>query len=188
VTSKGLGSPARLSLPVHAGVRFVLVRPHYPENLGASARAMKVMGFSELTMVRPSRVCVPEHEMAFKMAVKAWDVLNQTRIFEDVESAVAGFDWVVATTARRGVSGVWTPRRLAPSIVQRAARNERTVVLFGNEKTGLSEAEAALASDALRIPMAADQPSVNLAQAVQIVAYELLVAALEQREAPEKML
>jgi tRNA C32,U32 (ribose-2'-O)-methylase TrmJ len=116
------------------------------------------------------------------MAVKSWDVLDQTHIFEDVASAVAGFDLVVATTARRGVSGVWTPRRLAPAVVERAARNERTVVLFGNEKTGLGEAETALASEALRIPMAADQPSVNLAQAVQIVAYELLVAALEQRE------
>lgn len=181
MTSKGLGSPTRLSLPVHAHVRFVLVRPHYPENLGASARALKVMGFSELAVVRPSRVCQPEHEMAFKMAVKSWDVLDQTRVFEDVTSAVAGFDWVVATTARRGVSGVRTPRQLGPLVVERAARKERTVVLFGNEKTGLGEEEVAPAGEALRIPMAADQPSVNLAQAVQIVAYELLVAGLEAR-------
>jgi TrmH family RNA methyltransferase len=170
-----------LSLPVHGCVRFVLVRPHYPENLGASARALKVMGFSDLAVVRPSRVCLPEHEMAFKMAVKSWDVLNQVRIFEDLSSALAGQGLVVATTARRGVSGVWTPRRLAPILVERADRGERTVVLFGNEKTGLGEAEHGLASEALRIPMAADQPSVNLAQAVQIVAYELLVAALEHR-------
>ena len=178
---KGLGSPSRLSLPIHGSVRFVLVRPHYPENLGASARAMKVMGFSDLAVVRPSRVCVPEHEMAFKMAVKSWDVLNQVRVFDDLASAVAGHDLVIATTARRGVSGVWTPRRLAPALAERAERGERAVILFGNEKTGLGEAELDLTSEALRIPMAADQPSVNLAQAVQIVAYELLVAALERR-------
>jgi TrmH family RNA methyltransferase len=168
-------------LPVHGCVRFVLVRPHYPENLGASARALKAMGFSDLSLVRPSRLCVPEHEAAFRMAVKSWDVLNQVRTFEDLASAVAGYDLVVATTARRGVSGVWTPRHLAPSLVERAGRGERTAVLFGNEKTGLAEGELALASESLRIPMVADQPSVNLAQAVQIVAYELLVAALEHR-------
>jgi TrmH family RNA methyltransferase len=180
---KDLGSSSRLSLPVHHALRFVLVRPHYPENLGASARALKAMGFSDLALVRPSRLCVPEHEMAFKMAVKSWDVLNQVRLFDELADAVAGYDLVVATTARRGVSGVYTPRRLAPAVVERALRGERTAVLFGNEKTGLGEHELSLATEALRIPMVADQPSVNLAQAVQIVAYELLVAALSQREA-----
>jgi tRNA (cytidine32/uridine32-2'-O)-methyltransferase len=178
---ENLGSRSRLCLPIHGKVRFVLVRPHYPENLGASARALKVMGFSDLCVVRPARVCVPEHEMAFKMAVKSWDVLTAVRIFDELAAAVAGHDLVVATTARRGVSGVWTPRRLAPEVWERAERGERIAVLFGNEKTGLGEAELALASESLRIPMAADQPSVNLAQAVQIVAYELLTAALERR-------
>ena len=143
---------------------------------------MKAMGFSDLALVKPSRLCLPEHEMAFKMAVKSWDVLHGARLFDDLESAVSGFDLVVATTARRGVSGVFTPRRLAPAVVERAQRGERTVILFGNEKTGLGEHELALATEALRIPMVADQPSVNLAQAVQIVAYELLVTALSLRE------
>lgn len=178
---RDLGSSDRLVLPIHGAVRFILVRPHYPENLGASARALKTMGFSELALVKPSRLCVPEHEMAFKMAVKAWDVLDAVRCFDDVASAVADCAHVVATTARRGVSGIFTPRTLAPDLLDRAERGERCAVLFGNEKTGLSSEEVELAHAALRIPMAADQPSINLAQAVQLVAYELFVAALERR-------
>jgi tRNA (cytidine32/uridine32-2'-O)-methyltransferase len=180
---KDYGSPDRLALPIHAALRFVLVRPHYPENLGAAARAMKAMGFLDLALVRPSRLCVPENEMAFKMAVKAWDVLANVSIYDDVADAVAGSTLIVATTARRGVSGVWSPRRLAEECLRGAIRGERIAILFGNEKTGLSSDEVRLAQAALRIPMAADQPSINLSQAVQIVSYELLVAALDERGA-----
>ncbi len=178
---KDLGSAKRLKLPIHEHVRFVLLRPHYPENVGAIARALKTMGFSDLALVRPGRLALPEHEMAFKMAVKSWDVLGDSRVYGDAAEAVAGFDEVIATTARRGVSGVLTPRQLGPALVARAQRRERTAILFGNEKTGLGEDELALARGSLRIPMAAAQPSINLAQAVQIVAYELFVAALELR-------
>ena len=178
---RDLGSRERLSLPIHSSVCFVLVRPHYPENLGASARALKTMGFSDLRMVKPSRLCVPEHEMAFKMAVKAWDVLDAVRTYDDIAAAVADCSHVVATTARRGVSGIFTPRTLSPDLLARAQRGERSAIVFGNEKTGLASEEVELSKAALRIPMAADQPSINLAQAVQIVAYELFVSALEAR-------
>jgi TrmH family RNA methyltransferase len=180
---KDLGSRERLHLPVHAHVRFVLVRPHYPENLGASARALKATGFSDLAMVQPSRLCTKEHEMAFKMAVKSWDVLDHVRVFDSVASAVEGYDRVVATTARRGVRFIRTPRELGPELVAHADLGVRTAILFGNEKTGLGGDELSPANAFLRIPMAADQPSINLAQAVQIVAYELLVAGLEHRSA-----
>jgi len=171
----------RLSLAVHAHTTFVLVRPHYPENVGASARAMKTMGFSDLVLVKPGRLAVPGHEMAFKMAVRAWDVLNGAKVVPAVSNAVSEASLVFATTSHRGVSGVYTARDAARAIVERASRGERTAILFGNEKTGLSEEDRAPASASLRIPMAADQPSINLAQAVQIVAYELMIAALEAR-------
>jgi TrmH family RNA methyltransferase len=174
-------------LPLHGRVRFVLVRPHYPENLGASARALKTMGFSELALVRPSRLCTKEHEMAFKMAVKSWDVLERTRVFATLEEALEDCTVVVATTARRGQSGVSTPRCLMPKIVEKVEHSARAAVLFGNEKTGLSTQDLGLATHFVRIPMAADQPSINLAQAVQLIAYELLVAALERRAEPEPM-
>jgi TrmH family RNA methyltransferase len=183
---RDLGSEKRLKLAIHEHVRFVLVRPHYPENFGASARALKAMGFSELVLVQPSRLCSAEHEMAFKMAVKSWDVLENARVVRTLEAALEGASEVVATTARRGVSGVKTPRELAPLTVAEAAAGRHTAILFGNEKTGLSEAEHAAATAFLRIPMAADQPSINLAQAVQLVAYELFTAALYARGRAEE--
>jgi TrmH family RNA methyltransferase len=168
-----------VKLPIHAAVRFVLVRPHYPENLGAAARALKTMGFARLTLVRPGRLCVKEHEMAFKMAVKSWDVLDLVETAPDLETAIQGSTEIVGTTGRRGVRGVETPRSLAPQVVDFARAGVETAILFGNEKTGLSEEEQRLSTRFLRIPMAASQPSINLAQAVQLVAYELFVAALE---------
>ncbi|MFO7178698.1 MAG: RNA methyltransferase [Pseudomonadota bacterium] len=179
---KDLGSPVRLRLPVHDRVRFVLVRPHYPENLGASARALKAMGFHRLVLVKPGRLCVKEHDMAFKMAVKSWDVLDRVETVASVEAAIAGAGRVLATTARSGVRGATPPRRLAPDVVQAATRGEEIAILLGNEKTGLSDDELACATHFVRIPMAASQPSVNLAQSVQILAYELLIAALDHRE------
>lgn len=171
----------KLRLAIHDATEFVLVRPHYPENVGATARAIKTMGFTQLVLLKPSRLAVPEHEMAFKMAVKSWDVLAGARRVEDMASAVAGVQLVLATTARRGVSGVITPREAAARAVRHARAGGKLAFLFGNEKTGLSEADQAWATLHVRIPMAADQPSVNLAQAVQIIAYELFVEALTER-------
>jgi TrmH family RNA methyltransferase len=174
-------------LPVHERVRFVLVRPHYPENLGASARALKTMGFSELVLVRPSRLCNKDHEMAFKMAVKSWDVLDRVRVFGTLAEAIDGCTVVLASTARRGQSGVLTPREVMPALVFAIEQRGRAALLFGNEKTGLSQDELGMATHLVRIPMAADQPSINLAQAVQLLAYELLAAALERQAAPSQI-
>jgi len=171
----------KLQLPIHAATQFVLVRPHYPENVGAVARAIKTMGFTQLTLIKPGRLAVPEHEMAFKMAVKSWDVLNDARRCDDVASALSEVSLVLATTARRGFSGVIQPREAAQRAVEHAATGGKIAFLFGNEKTGLSEADHAWATLHVRIPMAADQPSVNLAQATQILAYELFVTALAER-------
>jgi tRNA (cytidine32/uridine32-2'-O)-methyltransferase len=172
-----------LELPIHRITRFVLVRPHYPENVGAAARAIKTMGFTRLTLVKPGRLAVPEHEMAHKMAVKAWDVLEQATRCDTLADALAGVDRVFATTSRRGVSGVLTARQAGARVLEASARNEQVAILFGNEKTGLSQEDLAQASAYIRIPMAADQPSINLAQATQVIAYELFVAALEVRNA-----
>ena len=167
-----------LEFAIHRATQFALVRPHYPENVGAAARALKTMGFTRLTLVKPGRLAVPEHEMALKMAVKSWDVLSDARRCDDVGTAVSEVGLVLATTARRGFSGVIQPREAATRAVAYAADGGQVAFLFGNEKTGLSLADHAWATLHVRIPMAADQPSVNLAQAVQIIAYELLVAGL----------
>jgi TrmH family RNA methyltransferase len=178
-----LGSFARLRLPIHEATRFVLVRPHYPENVGAAARAIKTMGFTSLAIVKPGRLAAPQSEMAQKMAVKSWDVLDSADIFDDLEEALADADFVVATTAQAGHEHAHAPRRLAAELLSRASKLERLAIVFGNEKTGLLEQELNRAHALLRIPMVALQPSINLAQAVQIVAYELFVCALEQKGA-----
>jgi len=161
---------------------FVLVRPHYPENVGAAARAIKTMGITDLVLVKPSRLAVPEHEMARKMAVKSWDVLEGARRCTTLGEALTDIDVVFATTSRRGVSGVLPLRRAALVAQKEAEAGRRIAFVFGNEKTGLSEQDRNACSHALRIPMAADQPSINLAQAAQLVAYELFMTALEARE------
>lgn len=171
-----------LQLPIHPLLQFVLVRPHYPENVGAAARAMKTMGFTRLVLVKPGKMAEPGHVMAIKMAVKSLDVLEAAPVVPNVQTALADVDFTFATTARRGVSGVLTARRAAREAVERAARGERLAFIFGNEKTGLAEEDLMGAHARVRIPMAADQPSVNLGQAVQLMAYELFVAALEARE------
>ena len=170
-----------LSLPIHRATRFVLVRPHYPENVGAAARALKTMGFTKLTLVKPGRLAGPEHEMARKMAVKSLDVLENAERAESLALAVAGVDHVFMTSSHRGISGVLVPRDAALRAVELAAANRSLAIVLGNEKTGLDAGDFELGHSVIRIPMAADQPSINLAQAVQLLAYELFLAALALR-------
>ncbi len=165
--------------PLTEATTFILVQPHYPENIGAAARAAKTMGVTRLCLVRPGRLAVPEHEMAFKMAVRAWDVLAMTTRAPTLAHAIAGFDAVYATTGRGDVSNLLSPRDAAQQARLVAERGGRVAVVFGNEKTGLSHEEIAQCRWYVQIPMAAEQPSINLAQAVQILSYEWFQASLE---------
>ena len=139
---------------------------------------MKTMGFTELTLVKPGRLAGPEHEMARKMAVKSLDVLERAERAESLARALAGIDYVFSTSSHRGISGVLLPRDAALRAVELAAQNRRIAIVLGNEKTGLEAADFELGHAVIRIPMVADQPSINLAQAVQLLAYELFLAAL----------
>lgn len=170
-----------LVTPVTSATRFVLVRPHYPENVGAAARAIKTMGITRLSLVKPGRLAQPEHEMAFKMAVRAWDVLEQAQVTATLSEALAEADIVYGTTARRGQKGLFTARAAAKHAAEQARRGKRIVVVFGNEKTGLDSSELRLCPYRVRIPMAADQPSINLAQSCQLIAYEWFMAGLDAR-------
>jgi tRNA (cytidine32/uridine32-2'-O)-methyltransferase len=98
-----------------------------------------------------------------------------------LRDALEGCAWAFATTSRRGVSGIVTPRHAAHQAVLAADRGQSIAFVLGNEKTGLSPEDRALCAEAIRIPIAADQPSLNLAHAAQILAYELFTVALEHR-------
>ena len=157
----------------------VLVRPQMPENIGACARAMRNFGLTELRLVKP-RERWP-NEKAVAMAANAVGVLDDARLFETLEEAVADLDRVYATTARERhiVKPVLTPRGAAQD-----ARNvaRRAGYLFGPERTGLEADEIMGAQAIVEIPTDPGYASLNLAQAVLICAYEWRLAGETRRD------
>ncbi|AEI65855.1 RNA methyltransferase [Corallococcus macrosporus] len=162
-------------------VRFVLMRPRNAENLGAAARALKNCGLSDWVWVRPE---VEDLEPARRLAVHAGDVLDAARRADTLEEAVADCVWVVGTSSRK-VEG---KRRLAPravgeELVARAPQGPVALV-FGDERSGLTNAEVERVHDLSAVPTAPEQPSINLAQAVLLYAYEVRVATLAAAAPP----
>lgn len=150
----------------------MLVRAARAVNVAAAARAMKNMGLRRLVLVSP-----PAEVRDFDArapAYGAWDVLDAARVFDSLEPAVADCTFVVAASGRGG-DAAWTPRQLAERARGRARRG-RLGVVFGPEASGLTNRELGLCHEVVRIPAAAAHPSLNLAQAVLVVAYELHVS------------
>lgn len=158
--------------PQEQGPIIVLVQAQMGENIGAAARAMLNFGLTGLRLVAP-RDGWP-NARAGATAAGASTVLDNVRLFDTVEEAVADCRYVLATTARhRGLFlPVVTPEEAAPQLRQHAARGERTAVLFGGEKAGLETRDVAMANGILTIPVNPDFSSLNLAQAVLCIAYE----------------
>jgi TrmH family RNA methyltransferase len=163
-------------------IRIVLVETSHPGNIGAVARALKNMTLEELVLVRPKQFPHPE---ASARASGAEDLLRQARVTDDLGEALQGCGWVLATTSRERDQNfrVFDPRGAAQQAVERAARSP-VAILFGNERTGLTNEELRYAHALLAIPANPVYPSLNIAMAVQIIAYEILCARLahEQRE------
>lgn len=155
-------------------IRFVLVEPKESGNIGASARAIKNMGFRNLALVKPpARI----GEEAGWFAHGAQDILDRAQSYPTLAEAIGDCGLVVGTTRRTGKRRrVFLP--LDETIVRiiRYARNNRIAILFGREAKGLSNIEIEQCGLLLKIPSAPQQPSLNVAQAVLIVAYELMKA------------
>ena len=162
-------------------VRLVLVRPRNAMNLGAAARAMKNCGLQDWAWVDPQ---VDDLATARVVAVHARELLDAAPTFARLDEAVGDCIWVVGTSSRRteGKRRL-APRAVAEEVLARAAHG-RTALVFGDERSGLTRAEVDRCHDLSGIPTAPEQPSVNLAQAVLLYAYELRVAALERAELP----
>ena len=156
---------------------IVLVRPQLGENIGMAARAMLNCGLSELRLVAP-RDGWPNPK-AERAASGADIVLEGARVFESVTEAVADLQRVVATTARTRelAQRIVTARRAAADMRDWIAAGERVGILFGPERTGLENDDAVLADTALTIPLNPQFTSLNVAQAVLLVAYEWLASA-----------
>ena len=152
-------------------IRIVLVAPSHPGNIGAAARAMKNMALTSLVLVRPREFPHPE---ALARASGAADVVAAARVVGSLGEALAGCGFIAATTARERDQyfRVQDPRAIAPRIVAEARRAPSAVV-FGAERSGLTNEELEAAHVLLRIPASEAYPSLNLAMAVQLVAYEL---------------
>jgi TrmH family RNA methyltransferase len=154
-----------------ADIRIVLVCPSHPGNIGAAARAMKNMALRELVLVSPRQFPHPE---ASARASGAADVLAAARVVPSLQDALAGCGYIAATTSRDRDQyfRVVDVREAAARLVAAASLSPAAVV-FGPERSGLSNEELESAHALIRIPASAEYASLNLAMAVQLVAYEL---------------
>ncbi len=163
------------------GVRVVLINTTHPGNIGAAARAMKVMGLSSLHLVTPK--IFPNAE-ATAMASGADDLLQTAEVHDSLDSALAGCSLVLGTSARlRSLPmPMLDARRAAEQAVHEAdgyeAKGHEVAILFGRERYGLVNEEMQRCQYLVNIPSNPEYSSLNLAQAVQIIGYELRVAAM----------
>ena len=161
-------------------IRFVLVGTQHPGNLGAAARAMRTMGFSNMVLVAPEKA--PNHDTD-AMAAGAEALVHDAPVFASLAEAVADCGLVLGCTARsRRVALEELPPPDAAVRALGAVANGREVALvFGRERTGLTNEELQLCHAAIHIPSDPTFSSLNLAAAVQVLAYALRMAQLDAR-------
>lgn len=158
-------------MPPTDPTRFVLVGTSHAGNVGAAARAMKVMGFSELVLVAPRFADVLVREETVAMASGAADILVRARVAATLAEALDGIDYACATamTPRDFGPPTHAPRLLLPRL---AAESRRVAFVFGSERYGLANEDVYRCHACVSIPTHADYGSLNLAQAVQLIAYD----------------
>jgi tRNA (cytidine32/uridine32-2'-O)-methyltransferase len=163
--------------PAPQTIRFVLARTSHPGNIGAAARAIRTMGFWRMVLVAPQRFPDPQVEA---MAAGADDVLQHLVTVASVPEAVAECTRVYGLSARRrGVSlPELDPRAAVAEIAPLLQAGREVALLFGNERSGLDNDELSVCHAMVRIPSVEDFSSLNLAQAVQLMAWELRMATL----------
>lgn len=163
--------PASASKPTADTTRFVLIGTSHAGNVGAAARAMKVMGFSDLVLVAPRFADVLVQEETVAMASGAADILVRARVVQTLPEALEGVSCACATamTPRDFGPPTHAPRALLPEL---ASSPHRVAFVFGSERYGMSNDDVYRCHACLSIPTHPDYGSLNLAQAVQVVAYE----------------
>jgi tRNA/rRNA methyltransferase len=158
---------------------FILVEPAVPGNVGASARAMKTMGFRQLRLIQP---CNYLDEEAVKMAHGSLDVLQKAKVYKSLNEAIEDLDLVIGTTAKkRSVREDYHKSSDLPEIIRDKGASIHSVgIVFGREESGLTNSELKICDLVTRIPMIADYPSLNLSQAVMVYGYILSEFILSQ--------
>ncbi len=160
-----------------ARIRIVLVGTQHPGNIGSAARALKTMGLSRLVLVAPERF---PHNEADALAAGADDLLACAQVHATLAEAVADCRLVLGCTARsrRVALDEQLPRDAAMRILSAAGEGDEVALVFGRERTGLTNDELQLCHGAVHIPANPDYSSLNLAAAVQVLTYELRMAVL----------
>ena len=174
----GQTSPAPAADGAAGRIRIVLVGTQHPGNIGAAARAMRTMGLQRLALVAPRHF---PHAEAAAMAAGAGEVLEGASVHADLAEAVADCRLVLGSTARdrRIALPQLAPREAAGRAVEAAAAEAEVALVFGRERTGLENHELQLCHCAVHIPSDPGCSSLNLASAVQVLAYEVRLALLE---------
>ena len=170
-------NPPQSSTSVFSRLRFVLVETSHPGNIGAVARAMKTMEFSQLVLVNPRFPDAVTHEEAIAFASGAQDVLAAARIVGSIDEALEGCNYAAALSARlREFSPpVTTPRALAAQLAAEESLN--AALVFGSERYGLPNGIIEKCNVLINIPANPGYSSLNLAQAAQVLAYEARLAS-----------
>lgn len=160
-------------------IRVILFEPREPGNIGSVARAMKGMGLSQLYLVNP--VPFREAKPAWYMAHGATDVIENCQVVDVLEEALDGIQFLVGTTHRKRGERLppCVPARKAAQRIAAISQNQKVAVLFGREDFGLSSHQISMCQLTASVPMATKNPSLNLAQAVQILAYEIFLASVK---------
>lgn len=176
------------TLPPHCGrICFVLVRPSHPGNIGSAARAVKTMGFTDLRVVAPKLATYRTHPEAVALATSSVDVLEHSRDYPTLEAALSDVALPFAMTgySRRFGPALETMRESAERAAVWAEENTGSGVafVFGCERSGLTNDEAGLCRFSTAIPANPLSQSLNLAQAVQIAAYEMHMTLLTHAHA-----
>lgn len=164
-----------------AQVRIVMVNTTLPANIGSALRAMKTMGLSKLVLVSPKTYPHPDIQA---LAAGAQDLLEQVEIVETLEEAIKDCHLVFGTSARSRTIP-WPLLDVRPAskeAIKAAAQGQQIAIVFGREDRGLTNEELALANYHLTIPVNSDYGVLNVAQAIQVVCYELRMSVLEQKE------
>ena len=171
---------------IQQNISFILVGSTHPGNIGAAARAMKNMGIHQMGLVSPKEF---PHEKAFFRAKAATDVLEKAVIYKSLKEAISETKLVIGTSARnRKVPWpIVSPSEAAEEIVSFSKTSEdKTAVVFGREDRGLTNEELGLCNLHVHIPSSDEYPSLNLSQAIQIIAYEIRLKALSLEGKLEK--
>lgn len=153
-------------------IRFILVEPKVPENIGASARALKTMGFSRLDLVNPAEW---REGKAVWVAHGSTELLENAKVYNSLSEAIGENEFVIGSTAKtRSVKEDYVNvAELHGFLSSRSGVLDEIAIVFGREESGLTNEEIALCDLTTSVPMAGLFPSLNLAQAVMIYAWEL---------------